>query len=248
MDPVYGEAFWAIEDDSDSDIEIEHESADEQESLNVQIEAVEAFSHREQAAVVLPSRAETLEQARQETARQETAEPTTEPGEPKKGKGKKKRRKKTGYFDTQETLTLVGGAGVVVVVLGFLAWFFPEFRFPLGGLLAVMGAALYLMGAMSLRRIAAKESLLKSLAYRFFPPYQLWFVLTHWEETRDYFAFVASGLVIVAIGVGVVSTSPTAKRAAESEREYQRAVDTYVRGDNAKPTIQVTPKTADPGK
>ena len=177
---------------------------------------------------------------------QAAAEPTMQPKEAKKAK--RKRRKKSGYFDTQETLTLVGGASVVVAVLAFLAWRFPEFRFPLGGLLATMGAIFYLMGAMSLRRIASNQSLLQSLAYRFFPPYQLWFVLTRWEETQDYFAFLASGLVILAIGVGVVKTSPSAKRAAESEREYQRAVDEYVRGDNAKPRAPVIPKPVNPSK
>jgi hypothetical protein len=52
----------------------------------------------------------------------------------------------------------------------------------------------------------------------------------------------------VAIGVAVVTTSPSAKRAEESERAYQGMVDEYVRGKVTIPRPQVTKKMNDPSK
>ena len=67
-------------------------------------------------------------------------------------------------------------------------------------------------------RLAENVSYFKAMAFRFFPPYQLWFVLTRWGDTRDYFAFFVSGLITAAIGVVVIITSPTYKAAEESGR------------------------------
>jgi hypothetical protein len=222
MVPAARVTVWAVEDDDEID----------SSPLPEPLEVVGSLSRRESTAVVLPSRAETMDQVRQEAA-QEAAVETKRIAE-KATKAKKKKRKKTGFFDLQETLTLVGGVSVIVGVLALLAWYFPDFRYPLGGLLAVIGFVLYLLGAMSLRRLTDREGFFKSLAYRFFPPCQLWYVATRWEETQDYFAFFASGLVIVAIGVGVVTTSPTAKNAEKSERAYQDLVDEFVRGKGSK--------------
>jgi hypothetical protein len=49
----------------------------------------------------------------------------------------------------------------------------------------------------------------------------LWFVATHWEDTKDFVAFFAAGLVIMTIGSAVIKTSEIGKKAAESERSYQ---------------------------
>ena len=130
-------------------------------------------------------------------------------------------------------------------MLGFVAWRFPESRFPLAGLLVVIGAVLYLLGAMSLSRVASHESFLKSMAFRFFPPYQMWYVVMHWEDTRDFFAFFVSGLMIVAIGLGVFRTSRTFTEAEKSNREYQVAVDEAVHGKLAKPLPPLTDKTVE---
>ena len=207
IDPSTGAMLWAVEDDSDSD------SGGDPSLSHDELDAIGALSRREHAAVVLPTRGETMEHARQEAAKQEVAETTTKAAKPKK-----KKRKKSGFFNPQETLTLVGGVSVVVLVLALVAWWFPQFRFPFGALLAVIGAVLYLMAAISLRRLTEQLGFFKSFLFRFFPPYQLWFVLTRWEETRDYFAFILSGLISVAVGVAIVITSPTYKAAEASER------------------------------
>jgi len=162
-----------------------------------------------------------MEQVRQQAA----VETSKDADQAKRAKKKKKRRKKSGYFDPKETLTLIAGVGVVVGVIALLAWRFPDFRFPLGGLLAVIGFIVYLLGAASLRQLVAEEGFVKLIFYRFFPPYQWWFVATRWSDTKDYFAFFASGLMIMSIGGAVLKTSPTGKKADESERAYQKLLN-----------------------
>jgi hypothetical protein len=110
-----------------------------------------------------------------------------------------------------------------VAVLGFLAWAFPDFRFPLGGLLCVIGFIVYLLGWAALRQMVAEEGAFKALLFRFFPPYQWWFVATNWADTRDYVAFFGAGLLIMSIGGAVIKVSPTGKKAEASERAYQKA-------------------------
>ena len=211
---------------------------------NDQLEAIGSLSRREQAAVVLTSRNEMMEQVQQETAKQEAAEVAQVAEKAKKAK--KKRRKKTGLSDLKETMAMLGGVGVVVGLLGLVAWRFPESRFPLAGLLVVIGAVLYLLGAMSLSRVAEHESFLKSMAFRFFPPYQWWYVVMHWEDTRDFMAFIVSGVIIVGVGLGVYRTSNTFLAAEKSNRDYQIAVDEAVHGKLAKPLDPLANKTQEP--
>ncbi len=76
-----------------------------------------------------------------------------------------------------------------------------------------------------------QEGFLKLLMFRFCPPYQWWFVLTHWEESKDFFAFFLAGSAIMAIGGGVIKTSNEGKRAEASDRAYQK----MQRGRQAEP-------------
>jgi hypothetical protein len=160
-----------------------------------------------------------MEQVRQKVAEQEAVE-TQQKVE--KAKKKKKKRKSSGYFDPKDTLALVGGVGAFVAVLTFLAWGYPGLRFPLGGLLCVLGFIVYLLGAVSIRQLVAEEGPIKALVFRFCPPYQWWFVATHWAETKDFVAFFGAGLVILSIGSAVLKTSEIGKKAEESERAYQK--------------------------
>jgi hypothetical protein len=86
----------------------------------------------------------------------------------------------------------------------------------------VIGFIVYLLGAAALRQVVAEGGLFQVLLFRFFPPYQWWFVATNWAETKDFVAFFGAGLVIMAIGSAVIKTSPTARKAEESERAYQK--------------------------
>jgi hypothetical protein len=176
---------------------------------------------RRRTETVLPSRAELMEQVRQQVEEEEVVETKRKTEKTKK---KKPRKQGSGYFDPKETLKLVAGVGVVVSVLALLAWGYPEFRFPLGGLLCVIGFITYLLGSVSIRQVVAEEGILKALVFRFCPPYQWWFVATHWEETKDFVAFFVAGLLIMTIGSGIIKTSSTGKRAEESDRAYQKAV------------------------
>jgi hypothetical protein len=236
--PPQAAVFWAEE--------VDEKEEDEALSLREQLKAVGGLKRRTSAAVELPSRAETMEQVRQDEAKREAV--ATQKKAEKAKKAKKNKRKKTGDFDLQETLTLVGGVGVVVGVLGLLAWYLPDFRYFLGGLVAAIGLILYFLGARSLRNLAANEGFFNLMLYRFFPPYQLWFVLTHWDEARDFFAFFVSGAIIMAIGGAVITTSPTFKKANESEREYRKAVREAVYGELPSAPIPAVKKQAEPEK
>jgi hypothetical protein len=231
--------FTALEDDEDDEV-------DRAMSLREQLASVGGLKRRRAAAVELPSRAETMEQVRQEVAEKEAA--TAQKKVEKEKRAKKRKRKRSGDLDLQETLTLVGGVSAVVGVLGFVAWYFPDFRYFLGGLVAVIGFFLYFLGARSLRELVAKEGFVKLMLYRFFPPYQMWFVLTHWDETRDFFAFFVSGAIIMSIGGAVITTSPTFRRASENEREYRKAVREAVYGELPTAPKPAARKTEEPAK
>jgi hypothetical protein len=196
----------------------------ESTSVLEDLAAIELTTTPRRAGTVLSSRSEMVEQARVKAA--EAAGTTAESTEiPKKktGKKKKKKKKQTGFFDPKETLKLVAGVGVVVVVLALLAWRVPGTRFPLGGLLCVVGFIVYLLGWGSLKQLVAEEGAFKALLFRFFPPYQWWYVATNWRDTKDYVAFFGAGLLIMSIGGVIIKTSAVGMKAEASERKLQEA-------------------------
>jgi hypothetical protein len=180
---------------------------------------IETAKRPRRSEPVLPSRTELMEQVRQKAAEDEATETKAKVEKTKK---RRKKKKGSGYFDPKETLTLVAGVGALVAVLALLAWGYPGFRFPLGGILCVIGFIVYLLGWTAIRQLVAEEGFLKALLFRFCPPYQWWFVITRWDETRDYFAFFAAGAAIMAIGGGIIKTSEEGKRAEASDRAYQK--------------------------
>jgi hypothetical protein len=196
------------------------DDAEGDSSLLDELASIQGVKRPDRPGSVLSSRAELVGKVLDEAAEQEAVE--TQKTVEKAKKKKKKKKKGSGYFDPKDTLALVGGVAVVVAVLAFLAWGYPDLRFPLGGLLCVVGFIVYLLGAAALRQLVAEEGAFKLILFRFFPPYQLWFVATNWGETKDFVAFFASGLIIMAIGGAVIKTSPIGKKAEESERAYQK--------------------------
>jgi predicted RNA-binding Zn-ribbon protein involved in translation (DUF1610 family) len=195
---------------------------DDMSSALHELASIEGIEAPSRAGTALSSRSQMLDQARQQSAAQ-AAEEEEEEKEKKKKKKKKKKRKKAGASDAKDTLVLVAGVGVVVAVLALVAWKVPDLRFPLGGLLCVVGFVVYLLGWAALRQLVAEEGLFQVLLFRFCPPYQLWFVLRNWVETRDYVAFFAAGLMIMGIGGAVIKTSEVGKRAAAADRAIEKA-------------------------
>jgi hypothetical protein len=204
------------------------------------LESAEGSNRPRRAESVLSPRSATIEQVGQQTE-QKAAEPEPKVAKPKKKGKKKKKKKQSGYFDLKETLQLVAGVGALVVVLAFLAWRFPGFRFPVGGLLCVMGFIVYLMGAFSLRQLVAEEGIVQALLFRFFPPYQWWFIASRWDDAKDFAAFFAAGIVAMAIGGGIIKTSSVGKKAEESDRAFQKAVQS--RNSDVRP-VTVQPRSA----
>ena len=193
--------------------------ADSQPMLD-ELASLDGIKAPRRAGTVLSSRSEMLELIRQQ-APEETA--ATEEKSEKTPKKKKKKRKKAGYFDAKETLKLVAGVAALVAVLALLAWGYPDLRFPLGGFLCVIGFVVYLLGVTSLRQLVAEEGVFKALLFRFFPPYQWWYIATRWGETKDFVAFFGAGMLILSIGSAVIKTSAVGKRAEAGDRAYQAA-------------------------
>jgi len=161
-----------------------------------------------------------MEQVRQKAVEQQAVE--TEKKTEKAKKKKKKKRKNSGYFDPKDVLQLVGGVGAFVGVLTFLAWGYPDLRFPLGGFLCILGFIVYALGAYSLKQLANEEGPLQGIMFRFIPPYQWYFVATHWADAKDFVAFFGAGAVILSLGGAVIKTSEVGKRAEKSEAAYQK--------------------------
>lgn len=200
--------------------------------------AIEGGGRRSRAEAVLPSRTEAMEQVRQKVAEQEAVE-----AQQKAEKAKKKRKKKkkgSSYFDPKDTLILVGGVTAFVAVLAFLSWGYPDLRFPVGGLMCIVGFIVYLIGAASIRQVVAEEGVHHVILFRFFPPYQWYFVATRWAETKDFVAFFGAGLIILAIGGVVIKSSPIGKKAQESEEAYQNASKGNL-GDSEPPPVMADP-------
>jgi Flp pilus assembly protein TadB len=170
---------------------------------------------------VLSSRSDLMQQLLQKEAEEAAAQAPADEPEPVKKK-KKRKKKGSGYFDPKETLQLVAGVGALVAVLAFLAWGYPGIRFPLGGILCVIGFIVYLLGSASLRQVVAEDGFFKLLLFRFCPPYQWWYVMTHWEETRDFFAFFVAGACIMGVGGAIIKTSEEGRRAEASDRAFQK--------------------------
>jgi hypothetical protein len=180
---------------------------------------------------VLSSRSELMEQVRQQAAEKEAIKAQRKAEKARQRKKEKGNEDETtkvrhsSFFDPKETLKLVGGVGALVAVLAFLAWGYPEFRFPLGGLLCVVGFVVYLLGSASLRQLVAEEGAFKALMFRFCPPYQWWFVATRWEETKDFVAFFLAGAFVMSMGGWIIKMSPTGAKAEASERAYQKLMN-----------------------
>lgn len=193
------------------------------------IARIEGKGARRRPESLLTSRSSMIELALKRSAEEEAAleeeEAAARAASNRSGKGKgkgKKRKKHSSYFDPKETLKLIAGVGALVAVLAFLAWGYPDFRFPLGGFMCVVGFIVYAMGAYSLRQVVAEEGMIKLIAFRLCPPYQWWFVATRWQETRDFFAFFLAGAITMSLGGAIIKVSPVGKEAEANERAYQK--------------------------
>ncbi len=128
------------------------------------IARIEGKGARRRPESLLTSRSAMIELALMRSAEEEAAleeeEAAARAASIRSGKGKgkgKKRKKHSSYFDPKETLKLVAGVGALVAVLAFLAWGYPDFRFPLGGFMCVVGFIVYAMGAIPCARLSPRK-------------------------------------------------------------------------------------------
>jgi hypothetical protein len=171
----------------------------------------------ERVATVLPSRTEAMEEVRR--LEQEQAEA--------KAKEKRKRQKVVkdamrkrvaGSLEMGDIVTLVGGCAGAAVVLGGLAWAYPGLRFPIGGVLCLLGLIVYLLGTAGFSKIAREEGDFHALGCRFIPLYKWYFLITRWSLVKDYVAFFVVGMAVMATGGVFIKMSDVGREAEASER------------------------------
>lgn len=71
----------------------------------------------------------------------------------------------------------------------------------LGGVLFIVGAILSGIGGLWLLVVAFQESVLWGLACWFIPFVALYFVATHWEETKTPFLMNLGGVLVAIVGM-----------------------------------------------
>ena len=152
---------------------------------------------------VLPSRAEAMEEVRQSLEAQ--AEEKAKAAKKKKKPSVMKKRI-GGTLEVGDLLNVLGFVVAASVVLGSLAWAYPDARFPLGGVLV------------GFSQIARDEGLHFSLACRFVPLYKWYYLFTRWADTKDYAAFFVAGALVMSTGGLLIKTSPVGAKAEASER------------------------------
>ena len=89
----------------------------------------------------------------------------------------------------------------------------------------MIGFIVYVLGAVSLRQLVAEEGFIKLLLFRFCPPYQWWFVVTRWQDTKDFFAFFLAGAIVMSLGGAIIKTSPLIIKGAAAEQAYKKKVE-----------------------
>ncbi len=195
------------------------ESVDPSSTLDA-LATIAGEQDRKLDELVLPSRSESMQLLSQGTSRRNAAERRVRERNINRNKNRKP-RSSGDFFDPKETLRLIGTMSVMVVLLAYFATAVPAFRFVVGGLLCVIGVLVYIMAAITLSKSVAADNPLKLLLLRICPPYQWWYVVSHWSAGKECFAFFVAGIVFVAIGVGVLKISEPVKKAEASESATQ---------------------------
>ncbi|MFO0954701.1 MAG: hypothetical protein U0835_26760 [Isosphaeraceae bacterium] len=146
---------------------------------------------------VLPSRSEAMAELSAQAA-------AAEAEAAKKAKKKKKKKRSTGGLEMNEVWTLLGAACVGLVLVAGLTYAVPGARFPVGGLLCVVGFVVYLLGVYGFSKVASEEGAIYSLMCRFVPLYKWYYLVTRWDEMKGHFSFYAVGLMMLLPGILLV--------------------------------------------
>ena len=192
----------------------------------------------------LPGRSQSIAQPDQQTTEQESAR-TPANGSKVKKKKRKWKKLKVGLFDARETLLLFATVIGIVALLAFCAWAYPDFRFELGAALCLLGFIVYILGILSMQQVVSEEGSLQALALKFFPPYQWWFIVRNWTDAKDFVAIFAAGILIMAIGGAIMSSTSsvfkeevTARTLQEEQKKLRRNAPPPVL---KKATVEKTP-------
>jgi hypothetical protein len=172
----------------------------------------EADEQNEEFECVLPPRSHWKEQERKRALSEAGEDPALTRALATAKKRKRKTKRKA-FFDPKDTLILLGGILGVVLLLSFLGWGYPYFRWPFGLMLLCLGFVTYLMGVVSLQELIADKSAFTLMLFRIFPPFQWLIIVNRWAEAKDFAAFFVSGGIILGLGCGLIARAPGGKYA-----------------------------------
>jgi len=175
----------------------------------------------EKVESVLPPRMQLEEQGRQKAAAKADEDPALTRALAAARKRKRKTKSKA-FFDPKETLRLLGGILGLVLVVSFVAWGYPYFRWPFGLMLVSLGFVTCFMGIVSLQELVADKTAFILLLFRFFPPFQWLIIATRWAEPKDFAPFFVVGALTLGLGCGFIATAPGGKKADKPAQTTRR--------------------------
>ena len=175
----------------------------------------------EKVESVLPPRVQLEEQMRQKAAAKADEDPALTRALAAARKRKRKTKRKA-FFDLKETLRLLGGILGLVLLVSFMAWGYPYFRWPFGLILVSLGFVTCFMGIVSLQELIAEKAAFILRLFRFFPPLQWLIIATRWAEPKDFAPFFVVGALTLGLGCGFIATAPGGKKADKPAKTTRR--------------------------
>jgi len=182
----------------------------------------------------LPPRVQLEEQVRAKAAADAAENPALARALAAARKRKRKTKSKA-FFDPKETLRLLGGILGLVLVVSFVAWGYPYFRWPFALILLVLGFVTYFMGIVSLQELIADKPPLTLMLYRIFPPFQWLIMVSRWAEAKGFAPFFVVGAIIMGLGGGFIATAPSGRQADKPAKTVVRRKGPPLAQPNAPP-------------
>ena len=109
-----------------------------------------------------------------------------------------------------------------MLVVSFVAWGYPYFRWPFGLMLVSLGFVTCFMGIVSLQELVADKAAFILLLFRFFPPFQWLIIATRWAEPKDFAPFFVVGALTLGLGSGFIATAPGGRKADKPAQTTRR--------------------------
>ncbi len=145
----------------------------------------------------------------------------TVPVRPAPAKTRKTRRQREAELKEIARRVAIG-LGALVAVLGLVVLLAPHGLLIAGGVLAVIGIAIFGYGYLTTLYIAYTEDLMYAMLFFLFPPFALWYTVTRMEDLWHRLAIMAVGIAFLTVATWLLKASLPAK-GVEGEASEARA-------------------------